>query len=310
MTYGPIGGRLELAKRQIDLGQLPGAVESLRAVLATDPDHAGAHALLALVLLDMRRLHAAEHEAGLAQTLEPEGLLPLYASAAVAMARRRFAKAEELYRMLLELDPESPGPYRSLAGVYGLTGRDSEVGGLLEKALEVDPEDPETLEALGDWHLDAGRVDEAERWARRALEVQPEHSGGLVLMGRVLLHRDQLDDAREHAVWALQKNPSDPSALHLLTSIKARRSLVLGLWWRYSTWMGGLGDGRAILVLLGAFVLYRIGVITAEHQGSENLASYIQVLWLGLVAYTWIGPGLFSRSLQKELSTVTLNKGF
>ncbi len=99
-------------------------------------------------------------------------------------------------------------------------------------------------------------------------------------------------------------------ALHLMAAIKARRSFWLGLWWRYSAWMGTLGDGRAILVLLGAFVLYRVGAITAKGFGHENLASYVELLWFCLVAYTWIGPTLFRQSLEKELKTIELKPQF
>ncbi len=93
-------------------------------------------------------------------------------------------------------------------------------------------------------------------------------------------------------------------------AVKARSNFFLGLWWRWSAWMGSLGDQRAILVLLGAFVLYRVALVTADHYEQENLANYLQVVWLGIVAYTWIGAGLFQNALRKELATVKLDKNF
>ena len=129
-------------------------------------------------------------------------------------------------------------------------------------------------------------------------------------MGRILLHHGKVEEAREHAIWALRSDPSSRGALHLMAAVKARSSFWLGLWWRYSTWMGALGDGRAILVLLAAYVLYRFGVITAQHVGRQNLAEYLSLLWLGIVAYTWFGPMLFRRSLEKELKTVQLREDF
>ncbi len=66
--------------------------------------------------------------------------------------------------------------------------------------------------------------------------------------------------------------------------------------------MGSLGDQRAILVLLGAFVIYRAAMITADHYQLENLASYLQFLWLALVAYTRIGAGLFQNALRSASS--------
>ena len=84
---------LILAQQQMDQGQLEGAVDSLRQVLSIDPDDSDPHALLAICLLDLRRLHAAEHESGMALALEPLSGLALYASALVLMARRKFPAA-------------------------------------------------------------------------------------------------------------------------------------------------------------------------------------------------------------------------
>ena len=298
----------ELAERQLALGQVHGAIESLRRVLAMDPDMADAHAVLALALLRLKRLAAAEHESGMALTLEPESWLALWASGHVLKAQRRFGEAEERFETLRAHDPTSAQPLVALARLRQLQGRRAEAGPLLEKARRLDPEEPDVLAALGDWYLDKGRLDEAERLAHEALELEPEFGDALILMGSVHLRRGRLEAAREHAIWALRQDPSDESALHLLASVKARSSRLLGLWWRWSAWMGTLEDGHSILVLLGAFVLYRFGVITADFYQHENLASYLQVLWLGLVAYTWIGPGLFHRSLKQELAGVKLDE--
>jgi hypothetical protein len=73
-------------------------------------------------------------------------------------------------------------------------------------------------------------------------------------------------------LWALRQDPADRGALRLMASIKARRNPFLGLWWRYATWMGSLGEGRAIVVLLGMYVVYRLGTITATEWGSSDIA--------------------------------------
>lgn len=297
---------LELARRLIRVGQHDGAIESLRRVLAEDPDHAEAHALLSLVLLGQRRLHAAGYEADAALALEPHAPLSLLASANVLIARRRLGEAEE---RLLELRRVAPGMaegLRRLAGLRSLQGRREEAGELLAEALRLDPEDVGVLTDLGEWHLEQGRLDAAEDLAQRALEMEPESPDALVLQGHVLLRRGDLEAAREHALWALRSDPADPASLHLLTAIKARRNPVLGLWWRYSVWMGSFGDGRIILVLLVAYALYRFAVITADHLGQPGLAGAVSFAWLAIVAYTWFGPALFERSLRKELAQVEL----
>lgn len=312
METGHHGGdhRLELALQLMRVGQLDGAMGQLRAVLADDPELARAHALLATILLDQHRLAAAEHESALALRIEPENPLALHVAVRVAIATRRFKAAAGLLDQLLALHPGDAEAKRWQARLAGLEGRREEEGRLLAEALALDPEDPDLLSDLADHHLQAGRVAEAERWARRALEVEPGHADSLVSMGFVLLRQGRAAEARDHAVWALQQDPGDRRALSLLVAVKARSSFLLGLWWRWSAWMGSLGDQRAILVLLGAFVIYRVAVVTADYYQHENLATYLQVVWLGIVAYTWIGAGLFQNALRKELATVELRRDF
>lgn len=301
---------LELAQRQLQAGHLDGAVTTLKRALSEDPDHADAHAFLALVLCDQRRLYAAEHEARLALALEPDGRAQLLASGRIEVAHRRFKAAIERFERMRELDPTDSQALIELASVHRLQGHRDEARSLLEQAITLDPEDPEPLADLGHVELESGRVAEAERRARQALEISPEDHDALVLMGHVLVHQDRLEEAREHAVWALQQNPASRPALGLIVVIKTRKSLVLGLWWRYSVWMGALGDGRAILVLLGAYVAYRFGVITADVYGRADLGELLSAFWLAIVAYTWFGPALFMHSLKKELSTVRMDKEF
>ena len=129
-------------------------------------------------------------------------------------------------------------------------------------------------------------------------------------MGHVQLRRGRVEEAREHAVWALRGDPRDRTALLLLAAVKTRGNPFLGLWWRFSTWMGSLGDGRAILVLLAGYAAYRIAVISLDEADQKGLASLISLLWLAFAAYTWVGPAIFQRAVRRELAEVRLDKSF
>lgn len=301
---------LNLAENQMRQGNVDQAIETLKQALGQDPNLAEGHALLAICLLGAKRLHAAAHEAGIALKLEPELPLAHHAMGSVKMAQRRFVEAERAYRSLLELEPESAQNHRAMANLLMMTRRPDEADRLLERALELDPGNPDILADMGDRCLARGEVDAAERWARRVLEQQPEHLDGLVLMGSIALRRGDVSKAREHALWALRINPQDYGALHLLTAVKSRSNWFLGLWWRYNTWMGQLGMNRAIVVLLVAFVLYSVATIAMNQSGHPELSALVQVLWIGICVYTWVGPGIFLRSLQRELSSVNLKPEF
>lgn len=305
-TDDVLRGRLDLAQRQLDLGQVVGAIETLRGVLSMDPDHADAHALLAIALVVEKRLHAAEHEAGMALALEPESPLPQLAAGQVALAQRRFDRALEHFETLRALWPEGAQPLLSLASVHDLRGDRVETRRLLDEALAKEPDDPEVWARLGHWHLEGNAIDEAERCALRAMELGPGDVDAVLLAGHVALYRDRLDEAREHAIWVLREAGGHEGALRLITQVKARGSLVLGLWWRWNTWMIGLGEGRAIAVLLGAYVVYRFASIAAENAGYGHFSELIEVFWLGIVLYTWLAPALFRNLLNRELGSVEL----
>jgi tetratricopeptide (TPR) repeat protein len=298
------------AQRQLAQGHVQGAVESLRQLLATDPDDAEGHALLAIALYNLRRLHAARYEAGAAVALAPESPLAHYAMGTVETGARHFAAAESHFQQALAHEPHAPGLLRALAGLYALWGRRERVQPLLLEALALEPGDPATLIALGEHALQQGRPDEAGERALAALHIDPESADGLALMGQVLLGRGHAADAREHALQALRIDATHRGALYLLSGVKARQNPLLGLWWRYSVWMESIGTTRSILVLLFAFALYRVALGLAQQQGLRSWVLPIELGWLAIVAYTWIGPGLFRRSLDRELRGVQLSPRF
>ncbi len=301
---------LDHARQQMIQGNTYNAIESLRRVLSIEPDMSEGHALLAIALLDQRRIHAARHEANLALTLEPESSFAHFAKANVLIAHRQFEPAEEHLKQILAMDTQNPQYYRSLAGLYSVTNRDKQVLPLLNKALEIEPESPDTLTLIGEYYQEQGELNQAKQWAVKALEIEAEHHDALILMGHILLQEGHIEQAREHALWALRQNPNNPRALHLISAVKARKNLFLGLWWRYNTWMSSLGEGRAILVLVIAFVIYRITIIVAGDFDKPGLANVINIAWLIVVVYTWIGPMIFRNSLKKEVESVALKKGF
>ncbi len=305
-----IGRALELAWHRIQNGQIDGAMDVLRQLLGNEPDLPEAHAYLALCLLNKKRLHAAEQEARMALALEPGLELTHYVLAHVGIAQRQFKMAREHIDQLLDMDPNHAPYYLLQADLAELTRNRKAVLPLLHKALELDPESSRVLAELSRYHAGKGELDMAERFARESLQHEPENVDGLVAMGHVLLQRGQIEAARDHAVWAIRHDPTNDMALRLMAGIKARQSPFLGLWWRYNVWMNKIGSTRSILVLLLAYVLYRILTMGFGDLGQQDAARIVHFAWLGFVVYTFMGPTLFEKSLKKELSDVTLSRDF
>lgn len=301
---------LQLAYQRLQADHNDGAIDALRQLLASDPDSAEAHALLAICLMNMRRVHAARREVQLA--LAADALLPLahYAAAQVAMAQRKFKLAEEHLAQLLDMEPLNPLNHRCQAELYQLTGRLSQSREPLEKALELAPDDAANLVAMAQFHRESRQWDQAYQFARQALVASPGHPGAVVVLGHLLLRDGDVGGARDHAIWALQENANNVAALHLLTAVKARSNLFLGAWWRFNSWMNERSATGAIILLLVMFVTYRVAVITLTAQGYSHVAQVIDWLWLAFAAYTFAAPQIFRRLLDKELVQVKLSREF
>lgn len=301
---------LQHAQDQLARGQVEASIETLAALLGSDPDHADAHALLALCLVRRKRLHAARLEAERSVALDPEGLLPHLAAAAVASADRRFDVAEGHLRMARTVDPESAAVEIQLARLYMYWGKAMDAATHAAQAIALEPDDPDALALAGEIALNRGDAAEAARYARDALEADPEHVDGLVLIGQCELAAGNAAAAREHALWALQLDPTDAGALALLCAIKARESLWLGLWWRFQSFIMSGSGTRTILLLLGMFLVYRVAEILLEHAGRRDIADALRIAWLAFAAYTWVAPEWFRRTLRKEMDEVRLKPDF
>jgi tetratricopeptide (TPR) repeat protein len=305
--FGDLDKLIERAYTQIRHQNLPGATETLRQALTLDADSAHAHALLAICLHDQKRLHAADYEARAALALEPEYPFAHYAMALVSIAQRRFKVAEHHLNAALGLDPGNPSMLRTLAQLYGIWGRRREVLPLLEKAREADPDDAETWAALAEHHRDERDFKQAELLARRALEIDPENADALVTMGYLLLARNETEEAKEHALIILRNNALHQGAIHLLGAVKARQSPLLGLWWRFNSFFSGGSMTRRVVLLIGIYLAYRAARIALDDFGYQPAATVAQFAWLGFCIYSWVGPAIFQKQLQKELAPAALS---
>ena len=298
---------LERARQQISHQNLRGAIESLRRALSLDADHAGAHALLALCLHDERRIHAAEHEAQLALALEPEAPVAHYAMAVTQQALRRFAAAEDHLRQAIAFDPGNETYLLALARLYQLWERPAQAVPLLGKARELAPDDPECWATIAEHHLQLREFERAEAAARRALELDPQNADALLAMGHILLRSGQVADAREHALLVLRENPLHAGGITLLSAVKARQSPFLGLWWRFNSFFSTGSAARRVLMLIGLYLVYRVGVMLTGDLGYESAQLPLVAAWLGFCIYTWVGPTIFQKQLEREMAPARID---
>jgi tetratricopeptide (TPR) repeat protein len=291
-------------------GHVDNAIDQLTRLLGEDPDHADAHALLSLCLVRRKRLHAAQLEAARALELDPESVFGHLAIAGVLIARRRFAQAEEHLLQSLSMHPDNTEAMRMATRLYRLWRRPDKAMVQIERACALQPDDADNWALYALLKLDRGDRAQADTAARRALELDPEHVDALVVLGHCALAEGRPNAAREHALWALQLEPDDPDAHTLMAGVKARESLLLGLWWRFQSFITSGSNRRAIALLVCAYLLYRAVGIALEAEGLTRWSPYLDGIWFGFCAYTWFAPALFRRSIERELETVRLRPDY
>lgn len=286
------------------------AVHLCRSLLAEDPEDAEAHALLSLALLQAKRPTVAEREAHIALSLEPTNLRAHHALILCLIGKRAFADADQALSTLKDLAPELPGAWRLEGMLRRLQGRHRDAYSAFAEAQRLSPEDAEYIAAKGSCALQLGREAEARALAQESMALDPECADAQLLMADLHLRDGDDESAHELVTSVLRRQPNNKAAMAALVAIKTRRNPILGLWWRINTWIVRGESSRVIGVLVGLYMLVRLLTQVLQDLEMPELASLLNLAWLGFVIYSWVGSAFFARSLAKELRPVHLRDNF
>lgn len=301
---------LEQAEVQRQLGNHRGATGLAQRALTIDPDHAQAHAALAFILLDARRLSGAVIEVKAALALDGNDPYIHHVAAEVLVAQRKLEDAWAHCLITLEGPIVTPAAYVLAARIATLKGEPARAKELLLEALALDAGHTDALTQLANHELHAGDTARAAHLIEQALTGDPSDRRAHVVAGYIDLARGDVASAEEHARFVLNQSAEDHGGMRLWTAIQARRSWVLGAWWRWNAWMSLGDDRRQVALLIGGFVVARLAIILADALGLDATARFLSLAWLGLCAYTWFAPELFRRMLARSLGTVRLDPDF
>jgi tetratricopeptide (TPR) repeat protein len=300
---------IEQAEVQRRLGNHRGATELAQRALTIDPDHAVAHAALAAILLDARRQAGAAVEIRLALGLDAHDPYIHRIAAAVLGAQRKFDDAWAHCLIALEDDPPVEA-FVVAAEIRQLQDERDHARELLQQALEKAPAHVGALTELARLELGAGHRDEAARLIQLALESDPGDRDAHVVAGQVELLRGDAAAAEQHARFVLGQNATDRRGLELWAQIQARRSWLLGAWWRWAVWMSLQDDRRRIAIAIAAFVVARVAIIVTDELGFEGLSGALRAIWIALCVYTWFAPAVFEHMVARSLRSVRLDPEF
>lgn len=159
----------------MDIYRYDDAVECLYRALAEDPDHARAHALLAICLLEQGSNDKALSEA----------------------------------RRAIQLDAEAAFNFYVLGWIHARRGRLNDSRRVLDEGLRLDPTYVDLHELKSDVHLGLRQLESALESAREGLSYEPRHLGCLNRYARALQRLGRSREAHEILSDALSLDPSD-----------------------------------------------------------------------------------------------------
>ncbi|WP_158088782.1 tetratricopeptide repeat protein [Thermoactinospora rubra] len=221
---------VERARVLLELRRHADAERELRGALALDPQHARAHALLAIALAEQRMLPEAVDEAREAVRLAPDHWFSHYAAGRVYHRAHRPGDALAAARAALALVPEHAPSWELLARVHIQAGQWPQAADAARRGLAVDPERA-TLAGLLALALTAlGDAAQARAAAARAVRLDPESALAHLAYGRAALAFGDPGEAARAFREVLRLDPGIDQARDLLVAaLKQRNPLYRGL---------------------------------------------------------------------------------
>ncbi len=237
------------AGRQLILARRPELAErELRRWLASYPDSAQGHALLAWSLAQQGQADEAVRSGEEAVRLEPDWAYPHAVLAEVYLEVGRHADSERSVLAALALEPSDAGYHALLAAALLNQGPDRAREGLraAEAGLALDPDDADCARLRAQALMRLGRRRLAREAAALALRLAPEASETHSAAGWIELRAGNLERSREHLREALRVDPTNADAARGLRLAGDGPRFCAALLVQVRAWAWRLGGAAAV----------------------------------------------------------------
>ncbi len=250
-----MNNHFERARVLVDQERYPVAEQELSKVLAAEPDHPSAHALLAICLSERGDLAAASLEIRRAIALSPEFSGFHYIYSGILNQQGKLTESKESIDEAIRLDPEDADYYARLARIQIDQLKYEEAIKSTEYGLSLEAENVSCLNLRLLALLKQGQLSQVIADVEVALAQAPENSFPYAIKGWAFLHQDQVPTAIESFQEALRLRPEfDWARDGLVEALKAKNSLYR-LILRFDLWRARLNN-RQIFVLVALIVIF------------------------------------------------------
>ncbi|HTH50249.1 MAG TPA: tetratricopeptide repeat protein [Candidatus Limnocylindria bacterium] len=275
------------------------AMQELHQLLAFEPQHPAAHALLALCLVHRLQFSEAQREAEVAVGQGPDLPFTHYALARVLEERHESAGAAAAIGEAIRLDP-TDADYHAMHAQIRFNRREWPLAlAAAEMGLQFDPEHVACNNLRAMALVKLGRKAEAGATIDATLTREPDNAITHANRGWTLLEEGQRKRALEHFREAMRLDPTNEWArAGIVEGLKAGNP-IYAVMLRYFLWMNRL-SGRAqwAVVLGGYFGNKLLSGLAATNPGWRPWILPVQILYLIFVLLTWLADPIFNLILR------------
>ncbi len=281
--------RLALAEHYLAIESPDKALEALASAEGEAAQLSDFHLLRARSLRRLERPDEADRAIVAGLEIDPEDTALLALASESCQDRNDLSGAERMILRALEVDPEEPFLLCQYARLVGQALQFDKAEKLIERAAEIDSESPAILPSRYTLAVFQGRNREAAKIARELVGQDPDNPNALLASGLTLAELGHLSEARKQTGNAVALSPETAEGYQEeLRDIKVRSHWSLAI----LAPINRLGPGA---FWFGFIVLF-IGLNLA---GLKTAAIVVLAVYLSLAAYSWIGPWVVRKILQR-----------
>jgi len=291
--------RLQRAQLLYNQGRYQQAEQEAGLALAEDPEDPAAHVILSLCLLQLDRYDEAAEHARQAVALRPDAGATHATLARVWIVRNYLDKAHAAIGEALALEPDEPDHHALLGRIELLRRRWEPALAAAEAALALAPEHVDALNLRAEALRMLGRTGAAEEELLSALRVRAEDPWTHNNLGWNCLERGDRKKAMEHFREALRLDPDLESARAGVVETLRAHNVAYRLLMKYFFFMQRLASRAQWMVVLGAYLLYRVVLAVARsHPELQPWLMPVIVAYIVMVLATWLGRPLMNLALR------------
>lgn len=261
--------------------------------------------MMAMTKLGLSKYSEAEELCRMILSRSPDEAFVFYMLANIRATERQFSEALQYLKEAIRIEPANADFHAFKAHILLQTKEFDLALGAADRGLNIDAENISALNARASALVGLGRNDEAYETIEKSLASDPNNADTHANLGWGLLHKGKSEQALIHFKEALRENPLNEYARSgMLEAMKARFPV-----YRYflvmMLWLGKMKGRNQWIIVIAAFVIYRI-LVTAAKKFDALQPLLIPILLI--ISLVFISTWIFSPIMNLYLLSNTYGK--